>query len=89
MKAKMFVDMIDFGVGFLGPDLDLLQEDLVALGRRHNSYGVEGRHLFSLEHAVIYAMEEMLEDTFTRADRRAWELVFQMMIKAMVQGMAK
>ena len=81
------VDMIDFAVSFLGPDLELLQEDLVSLGKRHKGYGVISRHLFSMEHAVIFALEEMLDKNFTRQDRRAWELIFQMIIKAMTEGL--
>jgi len=89
MKATMMVEMIDFAVGFLGPDLELLQNDLVSLGKRHKAYGVIPRHLFSMEHAVIYALEEMLGDNFPKEDRRAWELVFQMIIKAMTEGMTE
>jgi len=40
-----------------------------------------------MEHAVVYMLEEMLGDDFRREDRRAWELIFQMIIKAMVEGM--
>jgi len=38
-KAKMMVEMIDFAVGaigFLGPDLELLHDDLVTEGRKHH-----------------------------------------------------
>ena len=87
MKSKMFIDMIEFAIEFLGPDLELLQDDLVALGKRHKQYGLESHHLFSMEHAVMYALEECLGDHFRREDRRAWELVFQMLIKAMHEGL--
>lgn len=89
-KAKMMVEMIDFAVGaigFLGPDLELLHDDLVTEGRKHHKNGIVTRHLYSMEHAVVYMLEEMLGDDFRREDRRAWELIFQMIIKAMVEGM--
>lgn len=89
MTSKMMIDMIDFAVSLLGPDLELIEEGLIALGRRHKKYGLLTRHLFSMEHAVIYALEEMLGDCFTRQDRRAWETIFQMVIKAMAVGMGE
>lgn len=37
-----------------------------------------------MEHATL---EEMHGDRFRREDRRTWELVFQMLIKAMNEGL--
>lgn len=83
----MMIEMIEFIVCFIGPDVAVLYDDLIYLGARHKAYGLKPRNLFSLEHSLFYAMEELLEDTFTREERRAWEEVFQMIIEAMYDGM--
>lgn len=81
------VNMIDCAVGFLGPDMDPLREDLEALGKRHMKYHVQPKDLPTMEKAVVFALEEMMGPKFTRNDRRAWEIVFQFMVKAMITGM--
>lgn len=40
-----------------------------------------------MERAVMYAMEELLEDKFTREDRNSWQVVFHFMIQHMIIGM--
>ena len=81
------VDMIDCAVGYLGPDLEPLQEDLVDLGKRHIAYGVKTEFLPSMERAVMYALEDMMDDSLTKEDRAAWGSVFTFMIRTMVKGM--
>lgn len=87
IHAHSMVDMIDCAVGFLGPDLDPLVDDMQDLGKRHISYGVESEYLPVMERAVMYAMEEILDNQFTRDDRQAWQLIFHFMITNMVKGM--
>jgi len=86
VHAKAMVDMIDMAVGFLGPDLDPLTEDLHELGKRHVGYGVEAEYLPTMERAVMYALEEVLGDQFSREDRKSWQVVFHFMIGNMVEG---
>jgi hemoglobin-like flavoprotein len=87
LHARTMVDMIDMAVGFLGPDLDPLAEDLVELGKRHINYGVPSEYLPVMERSVIYALEELLGDKLTRDVRLSWEAIFHFMITHMVQGM--
>jgi len=86
MHAHTMVDMIDMAVGFLGPDLDPLKEDLLELGKRHIGYGVQAEYLPIMERAVMHALEEILDDGFTKSDRNAWQVVFHFMITHMVEG---
>jgi hemoglobin-like flavoprotein len=85
--ADQMVSMIDTAVAFLGPDLEPLEEDLHALGRRHIRYGVPAKFLPTMEKAVVYTMEELLGDKFTRTMRNSWQVVFYFMVQAMVAGM--
>lgn len=87
LLQKIMVDMIDCAVAFLGPDLELLENDLKALGRRHIAYGVSAKFFPVMERAVIYALEEILGDRFTRRDSNSWQAVFYFMIQNMSEGM--
>ena len=70
-QAHMIVDMMDMAVGFLGPDLDPLKDDLVDLGKRHVGYGVTSDYLPIMERGVMYALEEVLDDKRVAAMSRA------------------
>lgn len=85
--ARSMVDIIDCAVSFLGPDLDPLKEDLQDLGRRHIAYGVETEYLPIMERAVMYAMEELLDNQLTKEDRQSWQVVFSFMMTHMIKGM--
>jgi len=85
--AKIMVDMIDMTMGFLGPDLEPLADDLQALGKRHIKYGVPSEFFPIMERAVVYALDELLHEKFTKEDRHSWELIFHFIISHMVIGM--
>lgn len=82
--ASTMVDMIDMAVSFLGPDLEPLEEDF---GRRHIGYGVQSEYLPIMERAVMYALEELLDNQFSKEDRNSWQVIFHFMITHMVKGM--
>lgn len=42
--ARNFIGMLDMAIDMLGPDLDLVEEQLQHLGVNHIDYGVEPRH---------------------------------------------
>lgn len=86
VSALQLVDMLEVAVDLLDPDMDPVRADIRNLGRRHAAFGVCPRHLFSMEKAVTYMLEEMLEDDFKTKERRSWETVFQFLIKLMQEG---
>lgn len=86
--ARAMVDMIDCAVGFLGPDLDPLTEDLNALGKRHVSYGVKAAYLPLMGESLYFALSKVLGSKFTSGDQKSWEAVFAFMIDKMVKGMS-
>lgn len=85
--ARAMVDMTDCAVSFLGPDLDPLAEDLMDLGKRHASYGVQPDHLPVMEKSIMYAIEELVGNKVTREDRNSWQTVFHYLITHMRKGM--
>ena len=73
----------------LKPDTDPLHSELKMIGKKHKRLGVKMRHLFAFEKAFMYAMEELLEDDFKKADRRAWEIAFQFFVGLMQDGIER
>ena len=82
-------DMIDLSVGFLGPDLDPLADQLLDLGERHVRYGVHSSHLTAMGKAIVYTMQELLGDKFREADVKAWVKVYKFMISHMGKGLTR
>jgi len=88
-------DMIDAAVGFLGPDLDPLQEDLYDLGRRHVNYGVYPKFFKSMGLAVLAGLEEFVAEfgaatktrELTPEGKDAWGVVYSFMSYHMVVGL--
>lgn len=87
VHSKAIVDMVDCAVACLGPDLDLLTEHLRKLGERHLAYGVKPEYFPFMQTAVMYALEELLGDCFTREEKKDWSSIFELMISEMTQGM--
>jgi hemoglobin-like flavoprotein len=87
--ARAMVDMIDCAVGFLGPDMDPLTEDLIGLGQRHIAYGVLPEYLPIMSTSLNFALEKILKERFTEQDQKSWDAVMNFMISKMIMGMNK
>jgi hemoglobin-like flavoprotein len=87
--AHVIVDMIDYAVDCLGPDVDSLAEHLNDLGRRHIGYGVQASHVPIMGEASVFALEKVLGSQFTASDRKDWTTIFQFMTGNMIKGMMK
>ena len=75
--AKYFIQMIDKALGMLGPDIELLTEILMDLGKKHVQYGVKPEYFPSMGRALVYAVEELLpEEEFSRQVKDAWVEVY-------------
>lgn len=85
--AHAIVDMLDCVEHILGPDLEPLEDEMRRLGRRHKGYGVPTKFLPLMEKAVLYAMEEILHDRFTRDERNSWHIVFHFLTDRMADAM--
>lgn len=85
-QAKRVVGMLECIVDILGPDLDHFTKALAMLGKRHNSFGLHESQIYMMEKAAIYALEELLDDEFSRSDRRAWQTVFYFVARHMKEN---
>jgi hemoglobin-like flavoprotein len=85
--ALSMVHMIDNAVFFLGGDLAPIKDDLQRLGKRHIRYNVNPEFLPTMEVAVLFAMDELLGEEFTKQDRASWQVIFYFMVMMMQAGM--
>ena len=85
--AIRFVRMLDMSIDLLGPDMDIMAEQLSDLGVAHKHFGVSQRHYDLMGKALIYGLGVILcKNTFTDSRKDAWETVFKFMSTAMVNG---
>jgi hypothetical protein len=84
--ARVFVDMMDCAVGFLGPDLDPFAEDLHALGLRHANYGVPIDSLVVVGIVFFDALKQFLGDWFNARSQASFQAVFRFMVANMKIG---
>lgn len=85
--AIRFVRMLDMSIDLLGPDMDILDEQLSDLGVAHKHFGVSQRHYDLMGKALIYGLGVILcRNTFIDSRKDARETVFKFMSTAMVNG---
>jgi hemoglobin-like flavoprotein len=89
MFARNFVQMLDLAVEILGPDLEVVEDQLQSLGASHSRYGVTARHFKLMGHALICTLESMLGPrSFNKEKRESWEVVYTYMSDNMIKGAA-
>ncbi|CAB9496311.1 shock protein 75 kDa, mitochondrial [Seminavis robusta] len=84
--AKNVVSMLDTAVQFLGPDLQVLEEQLVSLGARHVRYGVLPEHYPVVGQALLETLATALGDKFTPSLKEAWTGVYGFVTTNMLKG---
>jgi hemoglobin-like flavoprotein len=84
--AKFFITMIDRALALLGPDIELLTEILLDLGKKHRQFGVKASHYPSMGKALLSVVEELLGDEFKPCVKDAWIEVYQALAYDMIRG---
>jgi hypothetical protein len=74
--ARYFIQMIDKALGLLGPDIELLTEILMDLGKKHVHYGVKPEYFPSMGRALLLVLAEHLGNDFTQSTKDAWVEVY-------------
>eukprot|EP00522_Entomoneis_paludosa_P005631 CAMPEP_0172453902 /NCGR_PEP_ID=MMETSP1065-20121228/11047_1 /TAXON_ID=265537 /ORGANISM="Amphiprora paludosa, Strain CCMP125" /LENGTH=400 /DNA_ID=CAMNT_0013206143 /DNA_START=158 /DNA_END=1360 /DNA_ORIENTATION=- len=88
MHASFMVSMLDTALNMVGPDVDLLTELLVDLGRKHARAGVQKDMFPVLGDAIQDALMRVLPaEHFQLHIQRAWKDTFDQMTKEMIRGM--
>ena len=85
--AKRFVRMLDLAVHMLGPDMDIVAEQLMDLGPTHQRYGVTQKHYDLMGQALVFTLEKVLSArNCTPATKHSWTKTFSFMAAAMLNG---
>ena len=86
--AKKFVRMLDIAIDMLGPDMDIVEEQMYDLGVSHQKYGVLPHHFDVMGQALEHTLQGILGSKFTPATKNAWRKVYGFMTSNMIHGAA-
>lgn len=81
------VKMLDGVLSLLGPDVEMLEEILSQLGRRHLMHGVKKEYFPLLGNAIREAISLIIGDNYTDEDDLAWKEVFNELSTEIVKAM--
>lgn len=84
--ARHFLSMLDMAIDMLGPDLDLVEEQLQSLGVRHIGYGVMPKHYPLMGRALVLAIKSLLGDSFSGRHEESWNTIYTFLSVSMMQG---
>jgi len=85
--AKRFTEMLDMAIDMLGPDLELVEEQLTQIGVMHIGFGVMPEHYPLMGEALVEVLEQKLgKDIFSAKQKMAWQTTFTFMSTKMLQG---
>ena len=85
--AKRFVKMLDLSVHMLGPDMEIVQEQLYDLGAAHERYGVTPKHYELMGKALVYTLSTVLgRRSCTEATKDSWEKIYTFITATMMEG---
>lgn len=84
-QGRMLMSMLSSAVGGL-TRLDTLAPVLRNLGARHVAYGVRDEHYETVGCALLWTLEQGLDDKFTPAVREAWTQAYGLLSSTMQAG---
>lgn len=85
--VRNFIQMIDKALDMLGPDVEVLTEILLELGKRHVSYGVRPEWFPAFGRVLIEILEDALPaKIFTSEIKGDWIEVYGAISNDMIRG---
>ena len=85
IQGRKFSDMLYFIVGRLHDHNGLLQE-IQEHGRRHRAYGVRAEHYAPVGAALLWAIEQILNERYTRDVEQAWAELYRLIATTMQEA---
>ena len=87
-QKKKLIDTLAYAVDSLTQP-DKLGSELTALGERHADYGTKVEHFAPVGEALLWALQQALNEEFTPAVADAWESVYAELSQAMIDAMMR
>ena len=73
---------------FTGPDVDLIQEILSQVGKRHKDFGVQPSYFPAMGEALVYALGQVIGGAnFNEVHKTAWKDVYEELSAEIVKSM--
>ncbi len=66
--------------------LESLKEEIVAMARRHVSYGAQPKHYAYVGEALLWTLERGLGEHWTPPVAEAWQACYEILAKAMIEA---
>jgi len=87
-QKKKLIDTLAYAVDSLSCP-DKLGPELAALGERHADYGTKVEHFTPVGEAMLWALQQALNEEFTPAVADAWEAVYAALAQEMIDAMMR
>ena len=87
-QKKKLIDTLAYAVDSLSCP-DKLGPELTALGERHADYGTKVEHFTPVGEAMLWALQQALNEEFTPAVADAWEAVYAALAQEMIDAMMR
>lgn len=87
-QKKKLIDTLVYVVDSLAYP-DKLGPELAALGERHADYGTKVEHFTPVGEALLWALQQALDEEFTHAVADAWETVYSELAEALIDAMMR
>jgi hemoglobin-like flavoprotein len=84
-QGRMLMQVIGVAVASLDR-IETLVPTLKDMGRRHAGYGVQDSHYDTVGAALLWTLEQGLDDAFTPPVREAWTTVYGLLAQTMQSG---
>jgi hemoglobin-like flavoprotein len=84
-QKRKLMQMIGVAVNGLNR-LDEIAPTLRALGARHTGYGVKAEHYDTVGAALLWALEQGLQNDFTEEVKGAWTAVYRLLATTALEG---
>jgi hemoglobin-like flavoprotein len=84
-QGKKLMDMLTMIISRL-QRLEDIEKEVKALGHRHVGYGTKPEHYQSVGKALLWALENSLEEQWNEETRQAWTEAYNVMANTMLEG---
>jgi len=84
-QGRMLMSMLSAAVNGLS-NIDALVPAVRQLGARHVKYGVQDEHYATVGSALLWTLEQGLDEKFTPAVREAWTTAYELLADVMQFG---
>jgi hemoglobin-like flavoprotein len=84
--ATFLLSMIGKTVELLGEDDETLEKDLLALGKKHMTYGVRPEFFPFMTQAIIKMFKSLMGNNFSAEEETAWKDILALLISDIIRG---